>query len=118
MQGGFNLEFLNVASALERASEALHRESARIISEIWISLRYSNRIDHRKFEKIVQEPKLSSRWNLIRPRKCRTIMKYSMVPEDKPSVYTKISNQQLSSLVGDTQAQWAYLTVNQDINDE
>ena len=41
-----------------------------------------------------------------------------MVPEDKPSVYTKISNQQLSSLVGDTQAQWAYLTVNQDINDE
>ena len=57
MQGGFNFEFLNVASALERAAEALHRESARIISEIWISLRYSNRIDHRKF---VQDPKLSS----------------------------------------------------------
>ena len=115
MQGGFNFEFLNVASALEKAAEAPHRESARMISEIWISLRYSNRIDHRKF---VQEPKLSSRWDLIRPRKCRTIMKYSMVPEDKPSVYTKIRNQQLSSLVGDTQAQWAYLTVNQDINNE
>ena len=104
------MEFLNVASALERAAEALHRESARIISEIWISLKYSNRIDHRKF---VQDPKLSSCWNLIRPRKCRTIMKYSIVPEDKPSVYTKISNQQLPSLVNDTQAQWAYFTVSQ-----
>ena len=62
MQGGFNFEFLNVASALERIAEALHRESARIISEIWISLRCSNRIDHRKF---VQDSKLSSRWNLL-----------------------------------------------------
>ena len=41
MQGGFNFEFLNVASALERADEALHTERARIISEIWISLRCS-----------------------------------------------------------------------------
>jgi hypothetical protein len=32
MQGGFNFEFLNVASALERAAEALYRESARMIS--------------------------------------------------------------------------------------
>ena len=115
MQGGFNFEFLDVASALERAAEALHRESARMISEIWISLRRSNRIDHTKF---VQDPKLSSRWELIRPRKCKAIMKYPMSPEGKPSVYTKISNQQLSSLVDGTQAQWAYLTVNQDINDE
>ena len=73
MQGGFNFEFLNVASALEKAAEALHTESARIFSEIWISLRYSNRIDHRKF---VQDPKLSKFWNLIRPRKCRTIVWY------------------------------------------
>ena len=116
MQGGFNFEFLNATSALERAGEALHTEA----TEIWISLRCSNRIDHRKF---VQDPKLSSRWNLISPRKYRTIMKRSrkcsvLVPESEPSIYTKISNQQLSSLVDDTQAQWAYLTVNQDINDE
>ena len=32
MQGEFNLEFLNVASALERAAEALYTESARMIS--------------------------------------------------------------------------------------
>ena len=56
MQGVFNFEFLNVASALEKAAEALQseRKRARIISEIWISVRCSNRIDHGKF---LQGPK-------------------------------------------------------------
>ena len=55
MQGGFNFEFLNAASALERVAEALQRESARIIPEIWISSRCSNIIDHITF---VQDSKL------------------------------------------------------------
>ena len=82
MQGGFNFEFLNVASALKRTAEAPHRENARVIAEIYISLGYLNRIDQRKF---VQNPKLSSRW-----LKRSTKTEYSMVPESKSPAYTKI----------------------------